>query len=188
MYKNLREACKTIIECVDPTGPRSGTEETPDRMAKALCEHTMGYAVDPAVVLKCFEDGATGYDEMIVVSNIRFYSRCEHHMEAIVGMACIGYIPDKRIIGLSKLARLTEVFARRLQVQERMTVQIAETFDEVIQPRGVAVQIRARHLCMESRGVRLPGAITTTTHLRGVMKHGEPRAEFLQRAYTEEPL
>jgi GTP cyclohydrolase I len=178
----LCSAFRSVIQCVDPHFDRQGVEETPARMAKAWREHTAGYAVDPLALLKQFDDGSEGYDEMVVVGGIPFYSRCEHHGEAIFGQATIAYIPDKRIVGLSKLARITDVFAKRLQVQERMTVQIANTIQEGLQPLGVGVRLRARHLCMESRGVCKHGTVTTTTCLLGVIREGEPRQEFLQAA------
>lgn len=171
-----------MIRCVDPDAAREGLEETPDRMAKAWLDHTSGYGADVAGILKVFEDGAGSYDEMVVVGGIQFYSRCEHHGEAIFGQATIGYLPTNKIVGLSKLVRLTDVFAKRLQVQERMTAQICDAIMEHLQPLGVGVMVRARHLCMESRGVCRHGTITTTMKLGGALREGAPREEFLKQA------
>lgn len=169
----LRTLCRE-----DPT--RGGLIETPDRVVKAWGDWTAGYTFDPASVLKTFEDGAERVDEMIVVSGIPVYSHCEHHLAPFWGEAHIGYIPEGRIVGLSKFARLVDGFARRLQVQERLTAQIADAINDHLQPKGVGVILRCRHMCMESRGVRVPGTVTTTSALHGVIKHGaEPRAEFL---------
>lgn len=158
---------------------REGLLDTPARVAKAWGEFTCGYAMDPAEILKTFEDGAEGTDEMVIVHNIPVMSRCEHHLEQISGVAHVAYIPDGRVVGLSKLARLVDVFARRLQVQERMTVQIADALMEHVQPKGVAVLIRASHGCMAARGVKIHGSETTTSALRGVLKESAARAEFL---------
>lgn len=165
-----------------PGGLREGLVETPDRVAKAW-EHWMsGYEVDIGALLKTFEDGADGYDEMVLVKNIPIYSKCEHHLADIFGTATIGYIPNGKVVGLSKLSRVADAFARRLQVQERMTTQIADAINEHLQPRGVGVIIRARHMCMESRGICQQGHHTVTSALRGVLKEGNPRSEFLKLA------
>lgn len=162
---------------------RGGLLETPDRAAKAWGEWTCGYAMDPAAVIKTFEDGANGCDEMVVVTGIPFYSHCEHHLAPIFGTVTVGYLPNKRIVGLSKMPRLVEVFARRLQVQERMTNEIANAMMEHLQPLGVGVVVRARHMCMESRGIRLPGTETTTSATRGAFRDdAKVRSEFLSLA------
>lgn len=159
---------------------RPGLEETPRRVVAAWAEWTSGYTADPAGILKTFEDGAEGVDEMVAVVDIPFYSHCEHHLAPFFGTATIAYVPSQRIVGLSKLSRLLDVFARRLQVQERLTNQIVDALMEHLQPRGAACKIKARHLCMESRGVRQQGHHTVTTALRGVFKdQPETRAEFL---------
>jgi GTP cyclohydrolase I len=161
----------------DPT--RGGMIETPARVAKAWKHWCSGYDVDPASLLKTFEDGAEGAKEMVLVRNIPFYSHCEHHMAPFFGTATVGYIPNGRIVGLSKLNRLVECFARRFQVQERMTTQIADAIAEHLQPLGVGVIVTARHMCVESRGVAHHGSETTTSALRGVMTEGKQRQEFL---------
>jgi GTP cyclohydrolase I len=133
-------------------------------------------------VLKVFEDGAEKHDQMITVKDIPIYSHCEHHMAPIFGTVTISYIPDGKIVGLSKLSRLANIYARRLQVQERMTDQIADALYGNLQPVGVGVMVKARHLCMESRGVCQQGHHTITTALRGALKDGAPREEFLRLA------
>ncbi len=170
-----------LLENVPKDQPlRQGLEETPARMAKAWEHFTSGYSVDIAKLLKTFEDGAENYDEMVMVKDIPIYSRCEHHLESIFGTATIAYIPNGRVVGLSKLSRVADAFARRLQVQERLTTQIANAIDEHLQPKGVGVIIKARHLCMESRGVCQQGHHTITSALRGVIKSDPTaRAEFL---------
>ena len=173
-----------LLENVPKDQPlRQGLEETPARMAKAWEHFTSGYSVDIAKLLKTFEDGAENYDEMVMVKDIPIYSRCEHHLESIFGTATIAYIPNGRVVGLSKLSRVADAFGRRLQVQERLTTQIANAIDEHLQPKGVGVIIKARHLCMESRGVCQQGHHTITSALRGVIKSDPTaRAEFLQLA------
>lgn len=159
---------------------REGLQETPERVAKAWEFWTRGYGMNPAEILKTFEDGAQAYDEMVLVKDIPLYSKCEHHLADIFGTACVAYIPDGRVVGLSKLSRLVDCFARRLQVQERMTAQIADAIDTHLKPKGVGVLIRARHMCMESRGICQQGHHTVTSALRGAMKdQPAARAEFL---------
>lgn len=158
---------------------RPGLLETPQRFADAWAFFTKGYEENPADVLKTFEDGAEGYDEMVVVSKIPVFSLCEHHALPFFGHAHIGYIPDGRVLGLSKFGRLVEVFARRLQVQERMTVQIADALEEHLKPKGVGVILECRHLCMEMRGIRTAGSVAITNVLRGAMEQGKVREEFL---------
>lgn len=159
---------------------RSGLRETPMRVAKAWKHWASGYAQDPAEILKVFEDGAEQYNELIVVRGIPVYSHCEHHLAPFFGTATIGYVPEGRIVGLSKLTRLVECFARRLQVQERLTIQVAETLMQELQPKAVGVVIRCRHLCMESRGIRTPGEETITSAMLGELQTNlGMRAELL---------
>lgn len=180
---NLEEAFAQILEVVDPDPDRGGLDETPGRAAKAWLEWTSGYTVDIPGLLKVFEDGAQGCDEMVVVKDIPIYSHCEHHLAAIFGTATIGYLPNGKIVGLSKLNRLADAFARRLQVQERMTNQIAAAIMEHLQPLGCGVVIKARHMCMESRGVKQAGTYTFTSSLQGVFREDAAvRAEFLALA------
>lgn len=170
-----------VIEHENPD--REGLLETPARVVKAWQHWTGGYAVDIAKLLKVFKDGSENYDEMVIVKDIPIYSKCEHHLADIFGTATIAYIPDGNIVGLSKLSRLADAFARRLQVQERLTCQIADALQLHLQPKGVGVVIKARHMCMESRGLCQQGHHTVTSALRGVIKsQPETRAEFLQIA------
>jgi GTP cyclohydrolase I len=162
---------------------REGLHETPDRVVKAFKHWFGGYDMDPAALLKTFEDGAQDCNEMVMVKDIPIYSKCEHHMADIFGTVTIAYIPNGKIVGLSKLSRLADGFARRLQVQERLTTQIADALNEHLKPKGVGVLIKARHMCMESRGICQQGHHTVTQALRGVILD-EPatRAEFLALA------
>lgn len=165
----------------DPREPmRAGLRETPERVSKAYEELLSGYRISPISVLKNFEDGADGCDEMVMVGDLPVYSLCEHHLLPFLGKAYVAYIPKGRIVGLSKIPRLVEVFSRRLQVQERLTNQIADCLNEALEPVGVGVTLLCRHLCMEMRGVRAYGAITQTTALRGAIKMDHrARSEFL---------
>ena len=159
---------------------REGLQETPARVLKAWKEWATGYGKDPAAVLKTFQDGAEGVNELVIVHNIPVISKCEHHMSDVIGHAPVGYIPNGRIVGLSKLARVTDIFARRLQVQERLTNQIADALEEHLKPTGVGVVIRANHACMSTRGVKIHGSTTTTSAMRGaLMTESSARKEFL---------
>lgn len=172
-----------LLQFIGEDPARGGLLETPARVAKAWKHWTSGYEVDPAGLLKTFEDGADGCDEMVVLKDLPFYTHCEHHMAPFFGTATIAYIPDGKIVGLSKIPRVLDAFARRLQVQERLTNQIADAIANNLQPKGVGVVIRARHLCMESRGIQQQGHHTITSALRGVMRDiPEARAEFLDLA------
>lgn len=172
-----------LLQYVGEDPKREGLHETPARVAKAWAHWCSGYGADIPGLLKVFKDGAENYNEMVTVKDIPLYSHCEHHMAPIFGTATISYIPDGKIVGLSKLSRLVDVYARRLQVQERMTAQIADALEEHLKPLGVGVQIKARHLCMESRGVCQQGHHTITTALRGaLLKEPATRAEFLDMA------
>lgn len=182
--ETIEDNVTRIIQYVGDDPTRGGLLETPRRVAKAWKEWCCGYHVDPKDVLKVFEDGADGCDQMVTVAEIPIYSKCEHHMADIFGTATISYIPDKKIVGLSKLSRVANIFARRLQVQERLTNQIADAINTHLQPRGVGVCIKARHMCMESRGINQQGHHTVTTALRGVIRdEAEARSEFLRLAY-----
>lgn len=178
---SLIERC--IIELLGATKGenehREGLRETPARFAKAWMKWTEGYGMQPEDVLKAFEDGGEKCDEMVVQRNIPFYSHCEHHLAPFFGMVSIAYLPNGRIVGLSKLSRLVDVFAHRLQVQERLTTQVADALALHLAPLGVGVVVEARHLCMESRGIQRIGALTSTSALRGLIKKdASARAEF----------
>jgi len=171
---------KALLEEIEPNSRREGITETPERAAKAWIEFTRGYDEDPFEVMKAFDDGAEGYDEMVIVHGVPIVSRCEHHLESIVGTADIGYIPNQKIVGLSKLIRLADILARRLQVQERLTNQIAEVIESTLETPDVAVMIKATHGCICHRGVNVHGSKTTTSALRGVFKDDpSARQEFL---------
>lgn len=177
----LHASIRTLLNHFDKEGEREGTRETPARVIKAFEFWTSGYKQDPKEILKEFEDGAQNYDQMVFEGGISIYSLCEHHLTPFFGVAHIGYIPNKRIVGISKLARLAEMFARRFQVQERLTTQIADAIQEHLNPIGVGVVLRCRHLCMESRGVQKTGTVTYTSALRGAIKdEPETREEFLR--------
>lgn len=179
-----------MLQAIGENPEREGLQETPGRVVKAWKEWFGGYEQDPGKLFKAFSDGAerSQNNELVIVSNIPVYSHCEHHMAAIFGHAHIGYIPNGKIIGLSKVARVVKCFAQRLQVQERLTNQIADAFEEHLQPKGVGVILKCRHFCMESRGVNIPGTITTTSALRGqVLLNHDTRAEFLALAAAAEP-
>jgi GTP cyclohydrolase I len=174
---------KRLIRFLGDDPERPGLLETPDRVAKAWAAWTSGYGQNPAEILKVFEDGAEDYNELIVVRGIPVYSHCEHHLAPFFGMATVGYTPDGRIVGLSKLTRLVDCFSRRLQVQERLTMQIANALMTHLAPRSVGVVIRCRHMCMESRGIRTPGEETITSAMLGELQPNLAlRTEFLALA------
>jgi len=163
-------AIRTLIRWVGDDPLREGLRETPERVAKAFEELFAGYGQDPTRILdKVFEE-AEGYGDIVLVRDIPFYSHCEHHMVPFFGNAHVAYYPSAGVIGLSKLARLVDIYARRLQTQEAMTVQITEALDAALRPRGVAVMIEAEHLCMAMRGIRKAGSSTITTRFTGLFK------------------
>ena len=174
------QAVRTLIRWAGDDPDREGLIETPDRVVRSYEEFFSGYGQDPTEVLaKTFAE-VDGYDEMIVMNDIRFESHCEHHMVPIIGKAHVGYLPAHRVVGISKLARLVEVYARRLQIQEKMTVQIADTLQKVLRPKGVAVVIEAAHQCMTTRGVHKPGAALVTSRMLGAFRNNPTtRREFL---------
>lgn len=179
----LTEGAKLLLAGVGENVERGGLLDTPNRVAKAWAFWCSGYDMKVEDVLKVFEDGAEGVDEMVVVKDIPFYTHCEHHMAPFFGTATIGYLPDKSIVGLSKLSRVLDIYARRLQVQERLGCQVADAIMEHLGALGCGVVINARHLCMESRGICKQGSTTTTSALRGLFKSDPAvRAEFLQLA------
>jgi GTP cyclohydrolase IA len=152
----------------DPT--REGLADTPGRVVRSYEEFFAGYAVDPVAMLECTFEETDGYDEIVLLRDIRLESHCEHHMVPIVGRAHVAYLPDRRVVGISKLARVVEAYARRLQIQEKLTAQIANTINEVLQPRGVAVVIEAEHQCMSTRGVHKPGVGMVTSRMLGAFR------------------
>jgi GTP cyclohydrolase IA len=175
---STQDMYREIIRRYDADPTRDGLAQTPERVAKALEFLTKGYREDPAAVLHgaMFE---VAYDEMVIVKDVEMYSLCEHHMLPFFGKVHVAYIPDGKVIGLSKVPRLVDVFARRLQVQERLTRQIAEAIQDAIHPQGVGVVVEARHLCMMMRGVEKQNSSTVTSAMLGVFQKQNTRAEFL---------
>lgn len=172
-----------LLQFVGEEPRREGLIETPKRVLKAWKHWTSGYDEDPKDVMKVFKDGGEEYDSMVMVKDLPFYSHCEHHLAPFFGTATIAYIPNGRVLGLSKLGRVLGIYSRRLQIQERLTTLVADCLDEHLQPRGVGVLIRARHLCMESRGICQQGHHTVTSALRGeFMSDHKVRDEFLSLA------
>jgi GTP cyclohydrolase I len=173
-----RDLVRRILLGIGEDPEREGLRKTPERVARALEFLTQGYDQDPRTIIgdALFSED---YSEMIIVRDIDFFSLCEHHIMPFYGKAHVAYIPDRRIVGISKLARLVECFARRLQVQERMTKQIADTLADVLQPMGVGVVVRAEHLCMRMRGVEKPNSVVVTSALLGAFQKRETRQEFM---------
>lgn len=180
---DVEAAFRTIIRWTGDDPERDGLIETPARVARAFEEFFVGYTQDPVEILKKTFEEIEGYDEMIVLRGIRFESHCEHHMAPIIGQAWVGYIPSGRVVGISKLARVVEVYAKRLQIQEKMTAQIANTINDVLQPQGVGVIIKASHHCMTTRGVHKPGSDLVTSRMLGCFRDNPlTRQEFLSMA------
>lgn len=176
----VEAAVRTIIRWSGDNPDRNGLIETPARVTRAFEEAFVGYAQDPVTVLQKSFDEIEGYDEMVVLRGVRFESLCEHHMAPILGRAWVAYIPDSRVVGISKLARVVEAYARRLQIQEKLTAQIANTINDVLQPRGVGVVIRATHHCMTARGVHKPDTDLVTSRMLGCFRDNpQVRQEFL---------
>lgn len=169
-----------LLQYIGENVERGGLQETPKRFLKAWDHYSSGYGQDPTEILKVFTDGSEKCDEMVLVKDIPVYSHCEHHLAPFFGVAHVAYIPNGSIVGLSKLSRLVNIFARRLQVQERLTNQIADALEEALKPLGVAVVVDCRHMCMESRGIQQQGSSTITSAMRGAFKEkSETRAEFM---------
>lgn len=177
--KNLMEHYRSVIENLGEDPNREGLEKTPERVAKALQYVTQGYDMDAKAILESAKFKES-YNEMVIVKDIELYSLCEHHMLPFFGKAHVAYIPNGYITGLSKIARVVDCFARRLQVQERLTQQILDVIQETLQPQGVAVVLEAKHLCMMMRGVQKQNSLTTTSAFSGQFEKEETRAEFLK--------
>ena len=174
------EAIRTLLRWAGDDPTREGLLGTPDRVVRAYEEWFSGYEVDPADLLQRTFEEIEGYDEMVVLRDIRFESHCEHHMAAIIGKVHIAYLPERRVVGISKLARLVEVYGKRLQIKEKMTSQIANTLQDVLQPKGVAVVIEAAHQCMTTRGVHKSGVTMVTSRMLGAFRDNQStRREFL---------
>lgn len=166
----IEQAFRDVLRWIGEDPDRDGLRETPGRLVRAYREYFSGYRQDPEQILeKTFEE-TDGYDEMVVLRGIPFESHCEHHVSPIIGRAWVAYVPDRRVVGISKLARVVEAYARRLQIQERLTAQIANTIDKVLKPQGVGVVIKAAHHCMSSRGVHMHGTDLVTSRMLGCFR------------------
>jgi GTP cyclohydrolase I len=171
--REVEEAVRTLIRWAGDDPDREGLLDTPRRVARAWREYAIGYREDPAHHLDRTFEEVGGYDEIVLLKNIPFQSHCEHHLAPIIGKAAIAYLPAERVVGISKLARVLHGFARRLQVQERLTAQVADCIWDVLRPQGVAVVIEASHACMTARGVGTPGVMMTTSRMMGVFREDE---------------
>jgi GTP cyclohydrolase I len=178
--EEAEEAVRVLLRWAGDDPAREGLRGTPGRVTRAYEEFFAGYQSDPIELLQRTFEETNGYDEMVVLKDIRFESHCEHHLAPIIGRAHIAYLPNKRVVGISKLARLVDAFAKRLQIQEKMTAQIATTLSDVLRPKGVAVVIEAAHQCMTTRGVHKPGVSMITSHMLGAFRTDpSTRREFL---------
>ncbi|MBI1274654.1 GTP cyclohydrolase I FolE [bacterium] len=174
------DAVRTLLAWAGDDPSREGLIDTPKRVAKSYADLFMGYGMDPAEILARTFEEIDGYDEMVVLRDIEFESHCEHHMLPIIGKAHVAYLPDKRVVGISKLARVVDAFARRLQIQEKMTAQIATVINDVLKPKGVGVVVEATHQCMSIRGVHKTGVSMITSHMVGRFRSdARTRQEFL---------
>tara|TARA_Y100001968_G_scaffold322174_1_gene357794 strand:- start:84 stop:662 length:579 start_codon:yes stop_codon:yes gene_type:complete len=178
--KEVHDAVRKLLLWAGDDPDREGLVGTPDRVARSYKEFFAGYEQDPEEILRTTFEEVEGYDEMVLVKDIGVKSHCEHHMVPIIGRAHIAYIPNNRVVGISKLARVVDIFAKRLQIQEKMTAQIANAIENVLQPKGIAVVIDASHQCMTTRGVNKPESSTVTSAMRGIFKDNpRTRNEFL---------
>lgn len=174
------KAVRTLIQWTGDDPDREGLLDTPARVVRAYEEFFAGYESDPVQILRTTFEETNGYDEMIVLRDIRFNSHCEHHMVPIVGRVHVGYLPNKRVVGISKIARIVDAFGRRLQIQEKLTTQIANSIQDVLEPQGVGVVVEGSHQCMTTRGVTKPGAALVTSRMLGVFRTDPTtRREFL---------
>jgi GTP cyclohydrolase I len=172
-------AVRTLLRWIGENPEREGLVDTPERVVNAFAEHFSGYALDPVEILRTTFEEVEGFEDLVVLRDVTFESHCEHHLAPIIGKAHLAYLPSRRVVGISKLARLVEVYAKRLQIQERLTAQIADAIDEVLRPRGVAVVVEAVHHCMTTRGVHQTGSVMTTSRLLGEFRtSSDTRREF----------
>ena len=180
----VEKAFREVFRWIGEDPDRDGLRETPNRLARAFQEYFSGYRQDPEQILqKTFEE-TDGYDEMVVLRGIPFESHCEHHVAPIIGRAWVAYVPDRRVVGISKLARVVEAYAKRLQIQERLTAQVANTIEKVLKPQGVAVVIKAAHHCMSSRGVHMHGTDMVTSRMLGCFRENPmTRQEFMSMVH-----
>lgn len=183
--KDAEEAVRTLLRWAGDDPKREGLLGTPERVVRSYEEFFAGYETDPEELLKRTFEETEGYDEMIVLTDIALESYCEHHMVPILGKVHIGYIPKSRVVGISKLARVVDAFAKRLQIQEKLTAQIATTIDKVLQPKGVAVIVEAQHQCMTTRGVHKKDVAMKTSQMTGLFRRDpRTRKEFLDLVYS----
>ena len=188
--EEAKEAVKTLIKWAGDDPTREGLLETPNRVARSYQDFFSGYDEDPREILSKKFREVEGYDEMIVLKDIRLESHCEHHMVPFIGKAHVGYLPNNKIVGLSKLARVVELFSKRLQIQEKLTAQIANTIDEILKPKGVGVIIEASHLCIATRGVRKETSRMVTSRMLGLFRdNSDTRREFMDIiGYSKSPI
>ena len=178
--EEAEEAIRTLLRWAGEDPSREGLVDTPARVARAYEEFFAGYEVDPVALLERTFEETDGYDEIVLLRDIRLESHCEHHMVPIIGRAHVAYLPHRRVVGISKLARVVEAYAKRLQIQEKLTAQIANTIQQVLEPRGVAVVIEAAHQCMTTRGIHKPGVTMVTSRMLGAFRDDPTtRREFL---------
>lgn len=178
--QEAEDAFRLVLRWIGEDPHRDGLEETPARLVRAFREYFSGYSQDPAQILRKTFEEVDGYDEMVMLRGVPFQSHCEHHVAPIIGRAWVAYVPDRRVVGISKLARVVDAYAKRLQIQERLTSQVANTIDEVLKPQGVAVVIKAQHHCMMSRGIQKQGTDLVTSRMLGCFRdNGMTRGEFL---------
>jgi GTP cyclohydrolase I len=183
--RQAEAAVRTLLRWAGDDPGREGLRDTPSRVVRAYEEFFAGYATDPVALLARTFEEVEGYDEIVLLRNIRLESVCEHHMAPIIGRVHVGYLPDRRVVGISKLARVVEAYGKRLQIQEKLTAQIANVINEVLEPRGVAVVIEAAHQCMTTRGVHKPGVTMTTSRMLGAFRDdAATRREFFAMLQT----
>lgn len=181
----VEQAFREILCWIGEDPDRDGLRETPNRLARAFQEYFAGYRQDPEQILRKTFEETDGYDEMVVLRGIPFESHCEHHVAPIIGRAWVAYVPDRRVVGISKLARVVEAYAKRLQIQERLTAQVANTIEKVLKPQGVAVVIKASHHCMSSRGVHMHGTDLVTSRMLGCFRdNAMTRQEFMSMVHS----
>ena len=178
--EEAEEAVRTLLRWAGDDPTREGLLDTPGRVVRSYEEYFSGYNEDPVEIMKRTFEEVEGYDEMVVLKDIRFESHCEHHIAPIIGVCHVGYLPSHRVVGISKLARIVEIYAKRLQIQEKLTAQIANSIEEVLEPKGVAVVVDAAHQCMTTRGVHKPGVSMVTSRMLGLFRtNPSTRREFL---------
>jgi len=182
----VEKAFRSILQWIGENPDRDGLRDTPDRLIRAYGEYFAGYRQDPEQILRKTFEEMDGYDEMVLLRGIPFESHCEHHVAPIIGRAWVAYVPDRRVVGISKLARVVEAYAKRLQIQERLTAQIANAIDQVLKPQGVGVVIKASHHCMSSRGVHMHGTDLVTSRMLGCFRDNPmTRQEFMSMVNSD---